>query len=94
MFTWAAAYTLIKYWGPVLAVGTFVVKTFLAIRKSYQEAKASISVWADAMLNNHIHTIEVGVTDLNKKMEDQTKEIVSELRQTRTELIAVVTATK
>jgi hypothetical protein len=40
-------YTELKYWLPLLTIGTIIWK-----------AKSAITVWADTLLNNHLHSIQ------------------------------------
>lgn len=41
------AYTELKYWLPLVTIGTIIWK-----------AKSAITVWADTLLNNHLHSIQ------------------------------------
>jgi hypothetical protein len=62
------AYTEAKYWLPLITIATF-----------FWRAKAAITIWADSLLNNHLHSIqtatastEVETKKTNSLLEDNT----------------------
>jgi len=54
----STAYTELKYWLPMVTIGTIIWKT-----------KSAITVWADQLLNNHLYSIQ----EATKNTETETK---------------------
>ena len=52
MFTGETLYKALQYWGPVIGGFTIVIRAYFG-------AKTSVGDWADKLLNNHLHSIEV-----------------------------------
>lgn len=82
-------YILVKFWGPILTMGGFIVKGFFIVKKG-------ISSWANTLLDNHMAHIQASaekaadaVTELasyHKSTLDSQKEMVIEMIGVRQDL--------
>jgi hypothetical protein len=77
------AYEALKFWLPITSGFTFVYG-------AYRSLKKSIGAWADMLLNNHLHSIEINtkqsaallteVRDDGRKVAENVAQVASDLK--------------
>jgi hypothetical protein len=79
------AYEAVKYWLPL-------VTGFGLVIRAYSSTTKSINAWANALLNNHLHSIQEATQEtvvLLRNMRDNDAEIAEKVEQVRCDLANV-----